>query len=85
MMSSWWLLWMAFMFFLLVSPVGYAWGYRGWGPPYPSYIQRRRARQAATAGGSSSFNHHAWGRAGDVVWIVLLVGLLWACTALWWH
>ena len=40
-MSTWWLLWMGVMFFFLLSD-GYGWGYRGWGPPYPRYIQRRR-------------------------------------------
>ena len=86
MTNSWWLLWMAFMFLLLVPPIGYGWGYRGWGPPYPSYIQRRRGQQAAaTGGGATSFNHHAWGRGGDLMWMVILIGFFWACSAFWWR
>lgn len=50
MMSSWWLMWLVFMFFLFASPVTYGWGYRGWGPPYPSYVQRRRHLQATLRG-----------------------------------
>lgn len=74
-MSTGWLLWMVVMFLFVLTPIGYGWGYRGWGPPYPRYIQRRRALRAAVPGTSSSFDHHAWGRAGDFVWIVLLIGI----------
>jgi hypothetical protein len=84
MMSTWWWLWIAFMFFFLVPPIGYGWGYRGWGAPYPSYIQRRRGR-ASAVGGSAQFDHQAWGRGGDFVWMILLVGMLWACAAIWWR
>ena len=83
MMSSWWWLWMVFMFLFLVPPIGYGWGYRGWGPPYPRYFQRRRAQLAAT-GGSSAFNHHAWGWGGDLLWIVFFIGTICAAAALWW-
>jgi hypothetical protein len=85
MMSSWWMMWMLVMFLFLVTPVGYGWGYRGWGAPYPRYIQRRRGQQAAAAGGPAEVDHHAWGWGGDLVWLVLLVGLLWACLSLWWR
>ena len=69
---------MLVMFLLLVPPMGYGWGYRGWGPPYPRYIQRRLGQRAAAAGTSVQFNHHAWGWGGDVVWAVFIVGMLWA-------
>jgi hypothetical protein len=84
MLSSWWL-WMAFMFFLLVPPLGYGWGYRGWGPPYPRYIQRRRGQQAAATGGPANFNHHSWGWAGDFVWMVLFIGLFWTVSLFFWN
>lgn len=76
------MLWMAFMFIFLLSPVGYGWGYRRWGPPYPTYIQRRRGQRAVAAGGTATV-HQSWGMAGDVVWIVFFVSVLWAVTALW--
>lgn len=80
MMGSWWFFWMLFIFLFLVPPLGYGWGYRRWGLPYPRYIQRRRA---AAMGGSGPFNHQAWGFGGDFVWMVLVIGVLWACAALW--
>ena len=84
MMSSWWLWWMVFMLLFLVSPIGYGWGYRNWGPPYPRYLQRRRARLAGP-GGSTTFDHHAWGYGGDFVWVIALVGICWVAAAFWWR
>jgi hypothetical protein len=85
-MNRWWLLWMVFILIFLIPPIGYGWGYRGWGPPYPRYVQRRRAQRATND--SAGFNHQAWGLGGDVVWTVLLIGmfwLLWAVAAPWWR
>jgi hypothetical protein len=78
MMSSWWVVWFAFMFLLLVPPVGYGWGYRRWGPPYPRYIQRRRA---AASGAGTFPTHQGWGWGGDFVWIVLIIGTVWFAVA----
>ncbi len=80
MMGSWWLLWIMFMFFALVPPLGYGWGYRGWGPPYPRYIQRRRA---AAVNPSTTFDHQSWGVGGDLVWTAMVIGLFWVGAALW--
>ena len=85
MVSMSWLLWMAFMFLFLVPSIGYGWGYRKWGPPYPRYIQRRRCVRAATASDFATFNHQAWGWGGDFVWMVLFIGILWAMVTLWWR
>jgi len=84
MLFSWWFLWLIFMILCFASPVSYGWGYRGWGPPYPSYVQRRRMERAALAN-DSTFNHQAWGRSGDAVWLLFAVGMFWASTALWWR
>lgn len=81
MMYSWWWLWLAFMFIFLFPPIGYGWGYRRWGPPVPRYIQRRRAQRAAAAGGSATFDHHAWGWGGDFVWMLLSIWMIWAVAA----
>jgi hypothetical protein len=83
MMSSWWWVWMAFMFVFLISPVSYGWGYRGWGPPYPRYVQRRRGLRAPISGGGT-FDHHAWGRGGDFLWLVLAIGMVWVVAAMFW-
>ena len=82
MMSSWWILWMAFMVVFLVSPVSYGWGYRGWGPPYPRYVQRRRGLRAASTGQPADLRHQSWGWGGDFVWVVLLVAGGWGFAGL---
>lgn len=85
MIGTWWLLWMFFLVFFLVTPVGYGWGYRRWGPPYPRYIQRRRGQRAASLGDSRASYHHSWGLAGDFVWMMFIVGLFWFAIAFWWR
>ena len=45
-MATWWWIWLAIVFFLFIVPMAYGWGYRGWGPPYPTYYRRRRQRRA---------------------------------------
>jgi len=79
MFSSW--LWFVVMFAVLMPWVGYGWGYRGWGPPYPRYIQRRRGQRGAADGVSAPFRYDGWGWHGDAVWWVLLIGLCWVFAA----
>jgi hypothetical protein len=83
MTSTLWPLWMAFILLILLSAVGYGWAYRGWGPPYPTYLQQRRARQALSANGFAASKHRAWGWRGDFVWVVFLIGGGWAFAELW--
>jgi hypothetical protein len=84
MFFTWWWIWIAMMFLFCVAPMGYGWGYRGWGPPYPSYIQRCRHQQAA-AGGPTSYDHYAWGWVGDLIWLFLIAGIIWFAAAFWWR
>ena len=84
MMHSWWWLWLAFMIVFLATPMGYGWGYRGWGPPYPRYIQRRRAAQGSNLIGSPALDHHAWSWGGDLLWMLLLIWVFWAFSAIFW-
>ncbi len=84
MMMSWWWVWMVLMLFLLL-PVGYGWRYRGWGPPYPRYLQRRRGERAAAAGESATFDHYSWGWGGDIIWIVFSIWVFAAVFGSWWH
>ncbi len=81
MMNSLWLLWLAFVFLFLVAPLGYGWRYRGWGPPYPRYVQRRRALREGTNSSSLLEQQQAWGRAGDLVWVGLIIAMIWAIAA----
>lgn len=83
MMSLWWLCWIAFIFMFLVAPLGYGWGYRSWGPPYPSYIQRRRHAAAMTGG--STFNHRSWGVGGDVIWFLMMLAAFSLLWGFWWR
>lgn len=84
-MVFWWI-WMVFMFLILVPSVSYGWGYRRWGPPYPSYFQRRRAQQAGLVSGErSSFNHLSWGWYGDFVWVMFIMVVFWSFTISWWR
>lgn len=78
--GEWWLLWMVLMFGLLVPLLAYGWGYRNWGPPYPTYVQNRRA---AAKSSRTTFDYRAWGWIGDFLWIVLLLGLFWAGVVVW--
>lgn len=82
MMNPIWLIWLIFMLMFLVAPLGYGWGYRGWGMAYPSYVQRRRALRVG--GDPSQRDHLAWGRSGDLVWLGLFIAFIWAISAFVW-
>jgi hypothetical protein len=81
----WLLFWILFVVFLFVVPLGYGWGYRGWGPPYPSYYQRRR-RAAATRDplADADADRQEWGMVADALWIVVIVAIVWLIIALAW-
>jgi len=83
MMLSWGWVFLSFFVLFLVTPIGYGWGYRRWGPPYPRYVQRRRSERAGAT--SSPFNHQAWGWGGDVVWLALVLCVVWVVAAPWWR
>jgi len=85
MFTSWWLLWWVFMLVFLLPPIGYGWGYRGWGPPYPSYFQRRRAEQGGQSLGGASFDHYSWSWGGDLLWVGFLIAMFWGLSAIWWR
>ena len=82
MSGAFWWIWIVFLVVFLVSPISYGWAYRGWGPPYPSYFQRRRGERFAGTGGLA-FDHNAWGWAGDFVWAALLLWVLFAFFVPW--
>ena len=84
MMSSWWWLWWIAMFAFLAPPMGYGWGYRRWGVPYPRFVQRRRHARATAGGRLSELDHQSWGWGGDFVWGVLLFGTVTALAVAFW-
>jgi hypothetical protein len=88
-----WHLWYFAMFTILIPVVAYGWGYRGWGPPFPRFIQRRRANVAtgpssATAetmdGRYTAFNPEGWGWVGDLVWFSFAIALFGVLSLNWW-
>ncbi|MEO6951479.1 MAG: hypothetical protein ABI321_06685 [Polyangia bacterium] len=76
---------MILMFVFIVPPVAYGWGYRGWGAPYPRYLQRRRAGQALASGRDPSFDAHSWSWGGDLVWVLCSIWVCWAVAAYFWR
>lgn len=75
MVTSWWFLWATFLVVFVVPLVGYGWGIRGWGPPYPRYVQDWRHRRAGGSAGDA-FDHRAWGGRGDFVWLAIVTSAL---------
>jgi hypothetical protein len=80
---AWWF-WM-FLMFMLFMPVTYGWGYRGWGAPVPSYVQRRRLEASTRAGVAPVRDHLAWGRSGDFIWALLAVEFVFLFALFFWR
>ena len=83
MIGTWWFYCLLLMLVVTLASVGYGWGYRGWGPPYPRYVQRRRHLRAHAAG-STAVTYQAWGWGGDFVWVAAVIGILWFTLSFWW-
>lgn len=84
----WWWWWIGFVLIFFVLPLGYGWGYRGWGPWY----RRRRdgTRTRANLGRASDGSPDGlessdvgWGWLGIALWIVLLIAVGWGIGMLW--
>lgn len=84
--AGWWWWWIAFVIIFFLLPLGYGWGYRGWGPWY----QRRRripgTRPADLPEGQPLPEETAagWGCLGIIVWIILVLAIVWLIAALGW-
>lgn len=67
-MYWYWWVWIAFVIFVIFMPLGYGWGYRGWGPPYPGHYYRSRRLGGPGAGGPDPYPYGGAGpRAGEAV------------------
>jgi hypothetical protein len=90
---GWWWWWIAFVIIFFLLPLGYGWGYRGWGPWY----RRRRlpptSSNARTAGDEQLRRElerreleagYGWGWGGIVLWIILLFAIAWLIAAWAW-
>jgi hypothetical protein len=82
---GWWMWWLAFVILFFLLPLGYGWGYRGWGPWYRRRNLVGEGRPvASTERPVSEYSTGDWGAFGIVLWIVLLVALVWLFAALVW-
>jgi hypothetical protein len=84
MYTSMWWFWLVLMLIVFL-PLSYGWGYRGWGVPYPSYIQRRRMERATSNGGVATFNHQSWGLGGDLIWGLVVLDMIFVAALVWWR
>ena len=75
--SGWWVWWVLFVIIFFLLPLGYGWGYRGWGPWYRR--RRRNPGSAATTPGDET----GWGCGGILLWIVLIIAIFWLVTSSW--
>lgn len=77
----WFLLWLLFFFVLFTLPLGYGWGYRGWGaPPGPRWRGDRRV--VMDEEGRPVDVEPTWGWLGDFLWAILIVSIVWLIVGL---
>ena len=69
-------LWMGFMVLFLVAPMSYGWAYRGWGPPFPRFVQRQRVASGLPFAGRAPHHHCSWGVGGDLIWVALMIAMI---------
>lgn len=83
--AGWWWWWIAFVLIFLLLPLGYGWGYRGWGPWWrrgPRTRDRAAGEGTAASGRPTTRNGRntedvGWGWAGAFVWIVVIIAVVW--------
>lgn len=83
--TGWWWWWVLFLLVFFLLPLGYGWGYRGWGPWY-----RRRPTTRVTEGtmppvGAGPDLDEGWGWVSSFLWVVLLIALIWIVAAFLWR
>ncbi len=69
----WFPLWLLFVVLIVLLPLWYGWGYRGWGPPVPR--RRSQAERARAEAGVSEPGWDAW--MVGVVWVASLIASIW--------
>ena len=80
---EWFWLWAIFVVLFLLLPIGYGWGYRGWGPPYPRGYAGSRRRSVETRSDLAADNRvelaeeATWGALAAVVWVTLAIAVVW--------
>ena len=69
----WWWWWIAFVVIFFLLPLGYGWGYRGWGPWY----RRRRPGTLAAGTEPGAGDSAGWGGCAVILWIIVIVAIFW--------
>ncbi len=92
--NGWWWWWIAFVVIFFLIPLGYGWGYRGWGPWYrrrhPSGIPRSAAPPPDIEGDNlrrtpaDNETESGWGAAAVFLWLVLILAIIWLIAAWGW-
>lgn len=85
--AGWWWWWMAFWVIFFILPLGYGWGYRGWGPWYRRSGRSPRVRPSSTSVGTEltpAEVEAGWGCLGIALWIILVIAIFWLIAALGW-
>jgi hypothetical protein len=80
--TGWWWWWLLFLIVFFLLPLGYGWGYRGWGPWY-----RRRTPTSTDLGaeGTAPPDTEGWGWGASFLWIILLIAIVWLISAFVWR
>jgi len=83
MSASWWVLWVAVLFLVVVPLLSYSWLNRGWGPPHPSFISRHHLRHAGPHVAPAGVTRGAWRLSPDILWLLAFLLVFWVSFALW--
>jgi len=83
----WILWWFLFVALFLMVPLGYGWGYRGWGPPYyrrpgrpVDDVEAEAIRRQTIV--EQRAEAESWGWIALVFWILFAVAIVWLVLAL---
>jgi hypothetical protein len=89
--NGWWWWWIAFVLIFFLIPLGYGWGYRGWGPWYrrrgpgtspPGEVPPSPAPSDMRRGPVGDETGWGWGAA--FLWFILIIAIIWLIAAWGW-
>ncbi len=78
---GWWWWWVAFVVIFFLLPLGYGWGYRGWGPWYRWRGRSRLDTGEGLPAGTGGDYGDGWGVLGIFMWLVLILAIIWLVAA----
>lgn len=84
---GWWWWWVAFVVIFFAIPLGYGWGYRGWGPWYRRGHSTGTPREEPPPGtpiNTTDEYDTGWGWGGIFLWLILIIAIAWLIAAWGW-